>query len=85
MSENPGIDEQASAFAARHGSFTLHFDAAENYGGREPCPLPWALIPDADPGRGWGGTTAREALEHATAALGDGEGPGSVAGGTAAP
>ena len=75
MSENPGIDEQASAFASRHGSFSLHFDAAENYGGREPCPLPWALIRDTDPGSGWGGTTALGALEHAAAALGGGEVP----------
>lgn len=69
MTSPGGVDAQASAFASRFGSFALHFDAAENYGSREPCPLPWSVMLDGDPGRGWGGHSAAEALESATAAL----------------
>lgn len=64
-----GIDAKAAAFAAEHGSFSLLFDAAENYGGREPCPLPWSVMLDSDQGRGWGGHTAEGALDCAASEL----------------
>lgn len=63
------IDMEASTFASVHGSFALLFDADDNYGGREPYPLPWALMLDSDESRAWGGHTALEAIENAALAL----------------
>ena len=75
MTSPGGVDAQASAFASRFGSFALMFDAAENYGGREPCPLPWSVMLDGDPGRGWGGHTAEDALDEAATGLAGTAGP----------
>jgi hypothetical protein len=63
------LDAAAAAFARRHGSFALIFDADEIPGGREPVPLPWAVMLDSDVTKAWGGLTAEEALANAEAAL----------------
>ena len=61
------LDNAAAAFAEEHGSFSLHFDASQNYVRPDDCP--WALILDGDEGSGWGGFTAAEALEFAAREL----------------
>jgi hypothetical protein len=65
------LDDKAAAFAKEHGSFSLHFDAGQNYVRPDDCP--WALLLD---GRetGWGGFMAEEALDFAAAELGKAEG-----------
>jgi hypothetical protein len=61
-----GIDETAARFAARHGSFALHFDATGNPA--SPDYRPWTLELDGDRGA-WGGFTAEEALDFAGSEL----------------
>lgn len=62
-----GIDETAAWFAARHGSFALHFDATGNPA--SPDYRPWTL--ELEDGRAWGGFSAEEALDSARSGLGD--------------
>lgn len=61
-----GIDAKAAAFAQRHGSFSLHFDAERNY--VRPDDAPWSLeLHGRTPE--WGGFTAEEALDFADSEL----------------
>jgi hypothetical protein len=65
------VSSMAAAFAKARGSFSLHFDAAQNY--VRPDDAPWTLILDGDGdgegALGWGGFTAEEAIEFASAEL----------------
>lgn len=56
------IDDKAAGFAARHGSFSLHFDAARNYA--RPDDAPWSLELHGRETE-WGGFTADEAIDFA--------------------
>lgn len=61
------LNAKASAFAKAHGSFSLHFDAAQNY--VRPDDAPWSLELHGRETE-WGGFTAEEALDFAAAELG---------------
>lgn len=61
------LDVKASAFAGQHGSFSLCFDAAQNYVRSDDCP--WTLVLDADESCGWGGFDAEAALDFAAREL----------------
>lgn len=62
------LDSAAAAFAKAHGSFSLFFDASQNYVAPDDCP--WTLeLDDAEPGAGWGGFTAAEAISYAASEL----------------
>jgi hypothetical protein len=61
------LDSAAARFAREHGSFSLHFDATQNYVAPDDCP--WTLLLDSSED-GWGGFTAMEALEFAESSLG---------------
>lgn len=62
------LDDQAAAFAARHGSFSLHFDATANPA--SPDFRPWTVALDGREDDGWGGLTAGEAIAFAASELG---------------
>lgn len=62
-----GIDAKAAAFAHQHGSFSLHFDAEQNY--VRPDDAPWSLELHGREVE-WGGFTGEEALASAAADLG---------------
>lgn len=71
----PEVNSKAAAFAKEHGSFTLAFDAGQNY--VRPDDAPWTLELDPPVERpdgctGWMGFTAEEAIEFAAAELGSG-------------
>lgn len=61
------LDSKAPAFAGNHGSFSLLFDATQNYVRPDDCP--WTLELDSEPDHGWGGFTAAEALDFAASEL----------------
>ncbi len=62
-----GIDTKAMRFSRSHGSFTLHFDAAQNYS--LAADRPWTVTLHSGPGRAWSGFTAWEALDAAESEL----------------
>ena len=61
------IDPAAAAFAKAHGSFSLFFDAGQNYVRPDDCP--WTRILDGREDKGWGGFTAAEAIAFAASEL----------------
>lgn len=66
------LDAKAAAFAKQHGSFSLSFDAAQNYVRPDDCPWTLELEPPvvrADGCTGWMGFTAEEALDFAASEL----------------
>lgn len=54
------LDVFASEFARKHGEFSLHFDAAQNY--VRPDDAPWSVEVK---GKEFGGFTALNALQFA--------------------
>lgn len=64
---------QPSLDAKAHGSFILHFDAAEN--SASPDYRPWTVTLDSDQRRNWGGLTAEEVIDFAAVELIDQEQP----------
>jgi hypothetical protein len=61
------LEEKATVFAKRHGSFSLHFDSSRNY--VRPDDSPWTLILDGDDDRRWGGFTPGDAIDFAAQQL----------------
>lgn len=60
------VDNRAAAFAKAHGSFSLHFNADQNYA--RPDDVPWSLELHGREVE-WGGYTAEEAIDFAAAEL----------------